>query len=158
MSFNIRLISQLLLASLLLVSTNGCLQPASAENVAIALASGNRQAPMRVEQLRFAPTLAFVPTYTGRNFINKEAVRYTGLPTGECYNLTYMMRENSTVVLNWYQNALRQSGWEIDDKTTSKSSVCATHAQGLCCLLLVRPVQNSGFLTELTLRFSMRPS
>ncbi|MBY0552305.1 MAG: hypothetical protein K2W95_33810 [Candidatus Obscuribacterales bacterium] len=158
MLFNTRFLSQFSLATLLVTCTMFGSLPAIAENATrIALASGSRQS-VRVEQLKFAPTLAFVPTYTGRNFISKEAVRYTGLPTGECYNLTYMMREDSAMVLNWYQDALRQSGWTVDDTTRSKFSLSATHAQGLCCLLFVRPTQSSGFATELTLRFSIRPS
>lgn len=155
---NTAFLSQTFLATLLLPSTVLCSLPAKAENgTRIALSTGSRQSA-RVEQLKFAPTLAFVPTYTGRNFINKEAVRYTGLPTGECYNLTYMMREDSAMVLNWYHDALRQSGWTIDETARSKFSLSATHAQGLSCLLFVRPAQDSGFATELTLRFSIRPS
>lgn len=149
---------QIVLTTLLLPSTLLCSLPANAETATrIAFAAGSRQSA-RVEQLKFAPTLAFVPTYTGRNFINKEAVRYTGLPTGECYNLTYVMREDSAMVLNWYHGALRQSGWTIDETARSKFSLSATHAQGLCCLLFVRPAQDPGFATELTLRFSIRPS
>lgn len=160
MHFNLTLLSQILLvASCFAPCISLCivLPACAADGTRIALAPAN-QPGSYMEQLKFAPTLAFIPTYTGKNCVSKEATRYTGLPTGDCYNLTFLMREDCAMVLKWYQSALGQCGWVIESTKRGKFSLSATHPQGLSCLLFVRPLKNSSFATELTLRFSTRPS
>jgi hypothetical protein len=122
--------------------------------------AARQQAPVvQMEKLKYSPSLAYVPTYTGKGFKNTEAVHYTGLPTGECYNVTYLMREDQTMVHAWYEESLRQCGWTIDEKESKGNcSISASREGGLSCFIYTRPLQKSQYTCEMTLRFSARKS
>lgn len=110
------------------------------------------------EKLKYSPNLAYIPTYTGKLAVNTEAVHYTGLPTGECYNLKYLMKEDPSIVRDWYVVTLRQCGWTVDDTFPCASSITATRNNGLTCYIYTRPAQQSGYACEMILRFAIRPN
>ncbi|MBX9687764.1 MAG: hypothetical protein K2X27_13745 [Candidatus Obscuribacterales bacterium] len=109
------------------------------------------------EKMKYTPSLAYVPTYTGRGFISTEALHSNGLPTGESYNLKYLMRESADIVHNWYQEALRQNGWTIDENVSNTGSISANRGNGLNCYIYTRPTIKSGFACEVIMRYSARP-
>lgn len=108
------------------------------------------------EKLKYSPTLAYIPTYTGKAFLTTEAVHYTGLPTGDCYNVTYLMKENVDMVHSWYIEALKQTGWSIDDASYIGTAVSGVHANGMRCYVYVRPSAKAGYPAETMLRYSAR--
>lgn len=152
--FNTRLI-----VSLSAVSISVFLQTAAFadSNAAWSGVQPQAQTP-RQEKMKYTPMLSYIPTYTGKNFINTESIHYTGLPTGECYNLKFFMREDSTTVLAWYMEALRQVGWTIDASAVTANTISASQKNGLNCFIYSRPSQRAGFASELILRYSVRPS
>ena len=131
--------------------------PAAMAGEKIAWAAPLPQVKAACEKLNYSPNLAYVPTYTGKAAINTEAMHYTGLPTGECYNLKYLMKEDPSIVRDWYAASLRQCGWTIDDSVLSISSITATRSNGLTCYIYTRPAQRAGYACETILRFAIRP-
>lgn len=143
-----------------LLSTTAISPAAEAgNNNLISFAGGKKfSPPVQIERLKYSPSLAYIPTYTGSGSKNIEAVHYTGLPTGECYNLKCLTREDQATVLAWYQESLKQCGWKIDERTSSNCSITANRIGGLTCIVYTRTLEKSKFACELTLRLSIRQS
>ena len=141
------------------VSINFSISPAeAANNNTLWTAPQAQSQSVRQEKLTYTPTLAYIPTYTGKNCINTESLHYTGLPTGECYNLKFLMREDPATVLAWYQSALRGVGWTIDTSAATATSISASQPSGVNCYIYARPSQQPGFACEVVLRYSVRPN
>ncbi len=127
------------------------------EHTLISWACGKPAVPVvKKENLKYAPSLAYIPSYTGKGSLSTESIHYTGLVTGECYNLKYLMREDADIVHNWYQEALKQCGWTIDEKNSNKCSVSAMHSGNMSCFIYFRQSHKPGFATEVVLRLSVR--
>lgn len=126
----------------------------------ISWASGLNKQPTQVkpvqEKLNYSPSLAYIPSYTGKGYRTTEALHYRGLPTGDCYNVNYLMRENVDLVHAWYLDSLKQTGWSLDESSYIGTSISGVHPNGLRCFLYVRPSSKSGFGSELMLRYSAR--
>lgn len=161
------LLSMPILVLFLLASTLGFTasfpQKALADNQLLASLSG-LQAPGKQNQryteevLKYAPSLPSVPTYTGKGAIMTSALYYPDLPTGKCYNLKYQAKEDAHTAHEWYQMALKQMGWQLDNNGSNALSVTAHKEPGMCCYVYTRASAVPGYRCEIILRLSINPS
>ncbi len=131
--------------------------PTATAGEKIAWAASKAPLQASFEKLKYSPELAFIPSYTGKQFVNTEAIRYTGLPTGQCYNVKYLMKEAPSIVHDWYLLSLRQCGWTIDETDSGSSAITARRADGLTCYIYTRPALQAGYACEMILRYAIRP-
>ena len=69
-------------------------------------------------------SLPDLPMYTGRSKF-KDGLMYPNKPGGPAITLRYLAVEEPAVVLDWYDQALKNYQWKIDKHPLSSSSISA---------------------------------
>lgn len=106
------------------------------------------------EDLKTAPDLPFVPTYTGKGALLTSGLYYPRLQNGRCYHLRWQAKEDSRIVLNWYRSVLESNGWTIVPNQSNEKTLAATREkEGLTILLMVQPPSYAGYSCGFLLRY-----
>lgn len=145
--------------ALLAISLTGSL-PSLAEQPYSGITTDPRKPPAKQnpqyysEELKTAPELSFIPSYTGKGAILTSGLFYPRLQNGRCYHLRWLAKEDGVTVLNWYRAVLESNDWTIVDAQSNERSLCATHEkEGLTVFLVLQPPNHPGFNCGFLMRY-----
>ncbi|PWT96675.1 MAG: hypothetical protein C5B53_09205 [Candidatus Melainabacteria bacterium] len=107
-----------------------------------------------IEQLKEAPDLPQLPSYSGK----LKFLRGYTQPTGKgwtVYHIKYLTQEDPAKVKGWYENALAMYQWKI--LNSAGQTITANHKDGHMCTLIFNPSTKPGYRTHLGMFFSQAP-
>jgi hypothetical protein len=109
------------------------------------------------------PALPYFPSWTGYKPLYIDGHSYPNLAPIEVYTLSWAYKEPAGTVLNWYTEALKMNGWQVNPQITRSDMVVARHQKepyevtfqvsanakpGYKCIGEVRFLKNPGFISK----------
>jgi len=92
-----------------------------------------------------------VPAYTGKaTFVG--GTQYPDDPAAKRTGLIYLVHEEDSEVLQWYQNSLASYQWKVHKIQPGTHQVIATKGN-ITCTVEARPYKGPGFRTEVQLGY-----
>lgn len=109
--------------------------------------------------LSAAPTLAYVPNWTGVKPYFVQGYFYNKQMPIESYTLIWQYKETAPVVVNWYTEALQGAGWRMMQEQCRENVIVARHTKENADLTLqVAPAGKTGYRCSVEMRYSKGPN
>ncbi len=98
-------------------------------------------------------SLPHLPDYTGSQPKFVSGIFYPRIKTGQCYTMTYAVREAPGQVYDWYSAVLEQNQWKVDPQRPGHNTISAKRpAQGLYLSVSISPNLSPPYRSYLTIR------
>lgn len=116
---------------------------------------------LKSQVIQKEPDLPYFPHYAGKYLRYRGGLESDGLTKGNCYQLRYETAEKPEDVLNWYESALKQFGYEISSKKPMRL-IATLPAQGIGVIIMMQtamqPGYSPGFKCHYTVRYIKQPT
>lgn len=116
--------------------------------------SGNTSALSSAQQLKEQPELPQLPTYSGKSKFAHGVVQ-SNQEGWTVYRLSILTQEKPQEVRDWYQNTFNMYQWTTT--STAGTSLSAEQKNGSTCSVIVNPVQEANFKSEIRISYMQAP-
>jgi hypothetical protein len=115
---------------------------------------------MAASRLSRQPDFPGIPPYTGSQVKYLDGLYHPSMNNGrKCVQGRYLAKEDVTTVINWYRDALRISGWTLEQGQTSTDAVAARKPDdGAIVIVRASARREPGYRCEFIVRYMQVPA
>lgn len=114
---------------------------------------------LRSQVMSKEPDLPHFPKFSGKYLRYRGGLESSGLTKGQSFQLRYETVEKPDQVIDWYEAALKQYGYDISEKKSTRL-IAMNPQYGIGALIMIhgdQPGYSPGYKTHFTVRYILQP-